>query len=190
MTRRTLIKILRLAAESPKGLRRERIYRISSGIKQKEIDRVLAADWLDKGIHGLVSQELIPSYRNKPSRRLFITPCGRDFLRRVIVNPYALPAFSQGRPAYMSLEAKRYADKKNRKAQKRRRNQRKYWAVRANPRYTAATYDAYVDASRFPAIGGKGWEALDVVIKIRLLRQRVRQRALRERFQQIAREAS
>ena len=60
MTRRTLIKILRLAAASPKGLCRERIYRISSFIKQKEIDRVLAADWLDKGIHGLVSQELIP----------------------------------------------------------------------------------------------------------------------------------
>lgn len=184
-SRHTLIYLLRLAASSPKGLPRKQIIR--NNLLAKELNRVQASHWEEKGLFGLLHEEILPT-KGRSAKVFFITSAGRDFLRRVSVNPYALPTIPAGKQPYQSLEAKRYADKKNRKAQRRRRNQRRYWARVANPRYTAAVYDTPIDASRYPAIGAKGWNTLPVVTKIRLLRQRVRQRALRERFIQIANE--
>lgn len=186
-SRQTLLYLLRLAASSPKGLPRKQI--LHNHLIAKELNRVQSSHWEDKGFFGLLKEEILPT-KGRSAKVFFLMPAGRDFLRRISVNPYALPVVAVGRQPYQSLAAKRYADKKNRKAQRRRRNQRKYWVVRANPLYDAATYDTPIDASRFPAIGAKGWNNLPVVTKIRLLRQRCRQRALRQRFIQIAKEAS
>ena len=186
-SRHTLIYLLRLAGSSSKGLPRKQIIR--NNLLAEELNRVQASRWEDKGLFGLLHEEILPT-KGRSAKVFFITSAGRDFLRRASVNPYALPEIAVGRQPYQSLEAKRYADKKNQKAQRRRRNQRRYWQRLQNPKYTAAVYDACIDASRFPAIGGKGWANLSAVIKIRLLRQRVRQRALRARFHQIAQEAS
>ncbi len=186
-SRRTLFHLLRLAASSPKGLPRKQIRK--NNLLAKELNRVQASHWEDKGLFGLLHEEILPT-KGRSAKVFFITSAGRDFLRRVSVNPYALPEIAVGRQPYQSFAAKKYAERKNYQKCRRRRNQRKYWARKANPRYTAAVYDAYIDASRFPSIGGKGWSNLPVVTKIRLLRQRVRQRALRERFQQIAQEVS
>ena len=185
-SRRTLIYLLRLAGSSSKGLPRKQIIR--NNLLAKELNRVQTSHWEDKGLFGLLHEEILPT-KGRSAKVFFITSAGRDFLRRYSVNPYALPEVAAGRQPYQSLEAKRYADKKNQKAQRRRRNQRRYWARVANPRYAAAAYDTPIDPSRYPAIGAKGWNSLPVVTKIRLLRQRVRQRALRDRFHQIAREA-
>lgn len=187
--RTTLISILRKLASSPNGISRWKLYAFSRRLTSKELDRIRDDHWLDRGLKSLISEEILPR-RRFHNIRWFLTPSGRDFLRRISVNPYALPDVAVGRQPYQSLEAKRYADKKNRKAQRRRRNQRKYYQRLQNPLYDAATYDTPIDASRFPAIGAKGWNNLPVVTKIRLLRQRCRQRALRQRFIQIAKEAS
>ena len=188
--RHTLIRLLRKCAAARDGVARKRIRKVSHDMRAKEINRIRDSHWEDRGLFGLVHEEFVPNYRKRPAHRWFITSSGRDFLRSVSVNPCALPVIPRGVQPYQSLAAKRYADRKNRKAQRRRRNQRKYWVVRANPLYDAATYDTPIDASRFPAIGAKGWNNLSVVTKIRLLRQRCRQRALRQRFIQIAKEAS
>lgn len=188
-TRNTLIRILRLCATAPTGVYRGQLLRSFNKMSSNELSRIRDNDWLDKGLRGLIHEELLPNHRNRPSTRWFITPAGRDFLRRISVNPYALPDIPAGKQPYQSLEARLYAERKQYRARRRRRAQRKYWAVRANPKYDAAVYDAPLDARRLPSIGGKGWRELDAVIKIRLLRQRVRRRSLEARFKQIAQEA-
>ncbi len=186
-SRRTLLHLLRLAASSPKGLPRKQI--IKNNLLAQELNRVQASHWEEKGLFGLLHEEILPT-KGRSAKVFFITSAGRDFLRRISVNPYALPEIAVGRQPYQSLAAKKYAERKNYQKCRRRRNQRRYWARVVNPRYDAATYDAPLDASRYPAIGAKGWNNLPVVTKIRLLRQRVRQRALKERFAAIAQEAN
>ena len=155
--RQTLIKILKGAAASPQGLYRGKIFKFSHDMTAKEINRIRDSHWEERGLFGLIHEELLPNKANRPSTRWFATSSAREFLRRYSVSLYALPTIPRGIQPYQSLEAKRYANKKQYKARKRKRNQRKYYARLENPKYSAAVYDAYIDASRFPSIGGKGW---------------------------------
>jgi hypothetical protein len=187
VSRRTLIYLLRLAASSYKGVPRKQI--IKNNLLAKELNRVQASHWEEKGLFGLLHEEILPT-KGRSAKVFFITSAGRDFLRRVGVDRRALPEIPRGKQPYQSLEAKRYAQRKSYQKCRRRRNQRRYYQRLRNPKYDAATYDAPLDASRYPAIGAKGWSNLPVVTKIMLLRQRVRQRNLRERFAVIAREVN
>ena len=186
--RKQLIHLLRTVAASPKGVQRSRLLECTHDMTAREINRIRDNDWLERGLKSLIHEELLPNHRNRPSTRWFITSAGRDFLRRYLVNPLALPNVSVGRQPYQSLEAKLYAQRKQRKQQRRRRNQRKYYARLQNPKYTAATYDVPYDFTRLPAIGTPAFRKLDNLFQIRAFRTRVRRRQLENRFAAIVKQ--
>ena len=98
-SRRTLIYLLRLAASSPKGLPRKQI--IKNNLLAKELNRVQASHWEEKGLFGLLHEEILPT-KGRSAKVFFITSAGRDFLRRISVNPYALPEIAVGRQPYQA----------------------------------------------------------------------------------------
>src|ERR1700740_806135 len=100
VSRRTLLHLLRLAASSPKGLPRKQI--IKNNLLAKELNRVQASHWEYRGLFGLLHEEILPT-KGRSAKVFFITSAGRDFLRRVSVNPYALPEIPRGVQPYQSL---------------------------------------------------------------------------------------
>ena len=87
-SRRTLIYLLRLAGSSSKGLPRKQIIR--NNLLAKELNRVQASHWEEKGLFGLLHEEILPT-KGRSAKVFFITSAGRDFLRRIASIPMLCP---------------------------------------------------------------------------------------------------
>ena len=72
-SRRTLIYLLRLAASSPKGLPRKQI--IKNNLLAKELNRVQASHWEDKGFIRLASRRN-SAYEGAFRQSIFHNQCG------------------------------------------------------------------------------------------------------------------
>ena len=184
-SRHTLIYLLRLAASSPKGLPRKQI--IKNNLLAKELNRVQASHWEEKGLFGLLHEEILPT-KGRSAKVFFITSAGRDFLAVLASILMRCPRLRQ-EDSHTKLEAKRYADKKNQQSTQTQTQSTEVLGKSRKPTIHGGSLRHSHRRLSLPSYWRKGMErTCHVVTKIRLLRQRVRQRALRERFIQIANE--
>jgi hypothetical protein len=173
--RKTLLKILHLAASNPFGISRQQLNRISSCLTNKEINLVRDSPY-PRGLKGLTHEERIPTkgfYRTA----WLITSAGRDWLRRLSIDANAMPIIPRGNPGFVSILARQYAAKLSRKAKRRKKHGWKRHS-KGLGKYPAWQYDALpndVNLLRADPNSPK-FKALPALTRVQILRATVRRK--------------
>ena len=123
MTRRkTLIKILTLAASNPFGVSRQQLNRVSSCLTNNEINFIRDSAYPRGLKHCIHEERLPPKHQGFYRTAWLITSSGHQLLRDLEVNPDATPIIPRGNPGFVSILARQYAAKLSRKAKRRKKH--------------------------------------------------------------------